>query len=282
MAIKIYKPTTPGRRQTSVDSFSDLEKKGTKKKLVTKKKRTGGRNQSGKITVRHRGGGAKQYYRMIDFHRERFDQPATVEAIEYDPNRNARIALVTYEDGEKRYIIAPGQLKAGDQVVSSKQRTDIKPGNRMPLEHVPLGMEGFNIEITPGKGAQLVRSAGNTAKLMAVEGRYATLRMPSGEVRMIPRGSMATIGQVSNADAMHIRVGKAGRMRHMGVRPTVRGKAMNPVDHPHGGGEGHNPIGMKNPKTPWGKKALGVLTRPRNKYSDKLIIRRRPNKRKKK
>ncbi|MDX9893130.1 MAG: 50S ribosomal protein L2 [Patescibacteria group bacterium] len=281
MAIKVYKPTTPARRQTSVDTFADINKKKPEKKLIKIKKKTGGRNNEGKITVRHRGGGAKQYYRLIDYRRDKFDMPATVEAIEYDPNRQARIALLKYEDGQRSYMIAPVDLKAGDQVVSSKTRTEIKPGNRMPLEHLPLGSIIYNIEVVPGKGAQLVRTAGSTAKLMAVEGKYATVRMPSGEVRLIPKEASATIGQVSNPDSMHIRIGKAGRMRHMGIRPTVRGKVMNPVDHPHGGGEGHNPIGMKAPKTPWGKKALGVKTRKNNKYSDKFIVRSRRQKRRK-
>ncbi|MBI3291149.1 50S ribosomal protein L2 [Candidatus Falkowbacteria bacterium] len=275
MPIKIYKPTTPGRRRTSVDTFSDINKKKPEKKLIKIKRKTGGRNAHGRITVRHRGGGAKQYYRLIDFKQERFDLPAVVEAIEYDPNRRARIALVKYQDNEKRYIIAPAGLKVGDKVISSRQRTDINPGNRMPLEFLPLGSIIYNIEVTPGKGGQLVRTAGSSAKLMAVEGQYATIKMPSGEVRLISKKSQATIGQVSNPDAMHIRIGKAGRKRHLGIRPTVRGKAMNPVDHPHGGGEGSNPIGMKAPKTPWGKKALGVITRKRSKYSNKFIIKGR-------
>lgn len=279
MPIRIYKPTTPGRRQTSVDTFADVTKKKPEKSLILIKKKTGGRNASGRITVRHRGGGAKQYYRLIDYRRNKFDMPATVEAIEYDPNRRARIALVKYEDGVKSYIIAPVDLKVGSVVISSKTRTDIQVGNRMPLIEMPLGSQIYEIEITPGKGGQLVRTAGSTAKLMAVEGEYATIRMPSGEIRLIPKDCAATIGQVSNPDAMHIRIGKAGRMRHLGIRPTVRGKVMNPVDHPHGGGEGHNPIGMKAPKTPWGKKALGVKTRRKKKYSSKLIVRARGKRR---
>jgi large subunit ribosomal protein L2 len=278
MAIKVYKPTTPARRRTSVDRFDDVTRQRPNRKLRLAKKRTGGRNSSGRITVRHRGGGAKRFHRLVDYRREKFDMPAQVEAIEYDPNRKARIALVKYQDGEQRYILAPVDLQVGDQVISSPQRTEIKSGNRMPLEHIPLGMLVYNIEVTPGKGAQLVRTAGSSAKLMAVEGTYATIRMPSSEVRLIPRQAMATIGQVSNPDAMHIRIGKAGRKRHLGIRPTVRGKAMNPVDHPHGGGEGSNPIGLKNPKTPWGKPALGVLTRKMKKYSDKFIVRRRTKK----
>ena len=207
--------------------------------------------------------------------------PAIVEAIEYDPNRRARIALVKYQDGEKRYIIAPVDLTVGAQIISSKQRTEIQVGNRMPLGEMPLGSQIYNIEVSPGRGGQLVRTAGSTAKLMAVEGEYATIKMPSGEVRLISKAAFATIGQVSNPDAMHIRIGKAGRQRHLGIRPTVRGKVMNPVDHPHGGGEGHNPIGMKAPKTPWGKKALGVHTRKKNKYSDKFIVESRRQKRRK-
>jgi large subunit ribosomal protein L2 len=279
MPIKVYKPTTPARRKTSVDTFSDITKFSPEKKLIKIKKKTGGRNSSGKITVRHRGGGAKQFYRLIDYKAERFDQPATVLAIEYDPNRRARIALISYEDGEKRYIIASLGMKVGQKIVSSKKQAEIEIGNRMPLEYIPLGSLIYNIEITPGKGAQLVRTAGSSAKLMAVEGKYATIRFPSGEIRLIDKKSSATIGQVSNPEAMHIRIGKAGRKRHMGIRPTVRGKAMNPVDHPHGGGEGSNPIGMKAPKTLWGKKAMGVITRKKKKYSNKLIIRRRRKKR---
>ena len=281
MAIRIYKPTTPGRRQTSVDTFSDVTNKRPEKKLVMIKRKTGGRNFSGRITVRHRGGGAKQYYRLIDYKQNKYDMPSIVEAIEYDPNRKARIALLKYQDGQKYYIIAPVDLKIGDQVISSTTRTEIKPGNRMPLEYLPLGSLIYNIEISPGRGAQLVRTAGSVAKLMAVEGEYATIKMPSSEIRLISKKSLATLGQVSNPDAMHLRIGKAGRKRHMGIRPTVRGKVMNPVDHPHGGGEGHNPIGMKAPKTPWGKKALGVLTRKKNKYSNKFIIKRRHKKKRK-
>jgi len=213
--------------------------------------------------------------------RDKFDVPAVVEAIEYDPNRRARIALLKYQDGQKSYIISPAGLKVGEEVISSKKRVEMKTGNRMPLERIPLGSIIYNIEITPGKGAQLVRTAGSTAKLMAVEGDYANIRMPSSEVRLIPSKSLATIGQVSNPDARHIRIGKAGRKRHLGIRPTVRGKAMNPVDHPHGGGEGGSPIGLKSPKTPWGKKALGVITRKKKKYSNKFIIKSRKKKRRK-
>ncbi len=280
MGIKLYKPTTPGRRATSVDDFSDITKFHPTKKLIKIKKDQAGRNFSGKITVRHRGGGEKRYYRLIDYKRSKLDMPATVEAIEYDPNRNARIALVKYQDGVLAYIIAPIDLKVGDQIESSLKRIDIKVGNRMPLEFIPLGTLVYDIEITQGKGGQLVRSAGAAAKLLATEGDYATIKMPSSEVRLISKKCLATIGQVSNPDSMHIRIGKAGRMRHIGFRPSVRGKAMNPVDHPHGGGEGHNPIGMKAPKTPWGKKAMGVITRKEKKYSNKFILQRRKSRKK--
>jgi len=275
MGIRVYKPTSPARRATSVDTFSDITTTTPMRELTMPRKRKGGRNNTGKITVRHQGGGAKQRIRIIDFHRERYDQPCQVMTIEYDPNRNARIALVKYADDEHRYIIAPIDLKVGDTVVASQQRVDIASGNRMPLKYIPLGISVFNIELTPGRGASIVRSAGATAKLMAIDGGFATLRLPSGEIRLVPESCSATIGQVSNPDAMHLRIGKAGRMRHMGVRPTVRGKVMNPVDHPHGGGEGHNPIGLKNPKTYTGKIAYGVLTRRPGKYSDKFILRSR-------
>jgi len=278
MPIRVYKPTSPARRHTSVDTFFDITQKRSEKSLIKIKKEKSGRNASGRITVRHRGGGAKRYYRLVDYLGDKFDLPAKVVAIEYDPNRRARLALVSYQDGDKRYIIAPAGLQVGDEVLSSRQAIEIKLGNRMPLEYIPLGMLVYNLEITPGRGAQLVRTAGGLAKLMAVEGKYATIKLPSSEVRLIPKQARATIGQVSNPDAMHVRIGKAGRSRHLGIRPTVRGKAMNPVDHPHGGGEGHNPIGMKAPKTPWGKIALGGVTRKLKKYSDKFIIKRRSHK----
>jgi len=279
MAIKKYKPITSGRRRSGVISSADITVKKPLKKLAKIKKRSGGRNVSGKITVRHRGGGAKRYIRLIDFKRDKFDVPAMVKTIEYDPNRNCRIALLAYKDGEKRYIIVPNDLKVGDEVVSSKEKKiEIKPGNAMPLKDIPEGSMIYNIELTPGKGGQLVRSAGNSAQLMAVEGEYATIKLPSGEVRKIIKNNMATLGSVSNPEFMTIRWGKAGRKRHLGIRPTVRGKAMNPVDHPHGGGEGRQPIGLKYPKTPWGKHALGVKTRKAKKYSDKLIIQRRKKK----
>jgi len=280
MPVRKYKPTTPGRRKASVQDTRKLTKKKAEKKLRITKKRSGGRGMRGELTVRHIGGGAKRFIRIVDFKREKFDIPAKVAAIEYDPNRNAHIALLYYKDGAKSYIIAPDKLKVGDEVISSQKRTEIKPGNRMPLAQIPLGLLVYNVELAPGKGGKIVRSAGSWAKLQAVEGGFAQLRLPSTEVRKVPQKSMATIGQVSNPDAMHIRLGKAGRTRHLGIRPTVRGKAMNPVDHPHGGGEGQNPIGLKNPKTPWGKPALGVKTRKKGKYSDKLIVRRRKKRRK--
>ena len=279
MGIKKVKPTTPARRRYSVDDFSDVTKAKPEKGLIKMKKKHAGRGMYGKITVRHRGGGNKQYYREIDFKRDKFDIPGKVKTIEYDPNRNARIALVFYPDGEKRYIVAPRDLKVDNQVISSRKSVEIKAGNATLLENIPIGMPVYNIELVPGRGGELVRAAGESAKLMAVEGKYAQLRLPSGEVRLVPKESMATIGEVSNADFMHVKIGKAGRKRHLGIRPTVRGKAMNPVDHPHGGGEGGNPIGMKHPKTPWGKPALGVRTRQQNKESDTLIIRRRRKKR---
>lgn len=273
MAVKRYKPTTAGRRISSVDDFSDVTKTTPEKKLTIKKKKFAGRT-NGKITVRHRGGGAKRRIRLVDFKCDKFDVPAKVVAIEYDPNRGARLALLQYADGEKRYTIAPSGLQVGATVVSSENRGEIQVGNRYKLEHIPIGMEIYNIELSPGKGGQIVRGAGTFAQLMAVEGSYATIKLPSGEVRMVPKQCMATLGHASNPDRRLIRWGKAGRTRHRGFRPTVRGKAMNPVDHPHGGGEGRNSIGLKRPKTPTGKPALGVKTR-RKKASTKLIIQRR-------
>ena len=281
MAVKRYKPTTPGRRISSVQDFSDVTKKKPERSLVVIKKKKAGRNSAGRVTVRHRGGGAKQHTRVIDWQRKKFDIPAKVSSIEYDPNRGARIALLTYQDGEKKYMLAPVDLKVGDTVIASAKLGEIKSGNRYPLEVIPMGMPVYNIELTPGKGGQLVRGAGASATVMAIEGKYAQLKMPSGEIRLIPKDCMATIGQVSNPDWRLVRWGKAGRIRKKGIRPTVRGKVMNPVDHPHGGGEGSNPIGLKHPKTPWGKPALGVKTR-RKKSSDKLILKRRVNKKKKK
>lgn len=275
MAIKKYKPTSAGRRISSVDAFDDITTSKPEKSLIQILKKNAGRNAQGKITVRHRGGGHKRYYRLIDFKQDKYDIPGIVSTIEYDPNRNARIALITYKDGEKRYIIAPAKLTVGMEVMSSKKSAPIEVGNRLPLEKMPMGMMIYGVELKPGHGAQLARSAGAMVQLMAVEGKYAQLKLPSGEVRLVPKGAMASLGQVSNADYMHIRWGKAGRKRHLGIRPTVRGSVMNPVDHPHGGGEGRQSIGLKAPKTPWGKKALGVKTRTKKNKSNKMIIRRR-------
>jgi len=281
MPIKVYKPVTPGRRKSSVNAFAELTASKPKKSLTKSKKRGSGRNNTGKITVRHRGGGAKRRYRLVDFKRQEFDIPAKVETIEYDPNRSAWVALLSYRNGKKAYMLAPQGLEVGNTIVSSTNRVEIVPGNRMPLEKMPVGTVVYNVELLPGKGGLLIRSAGLSAQLMAIEGKYATLKLPSKEVRKVPKGCTATVGSVSNPDHRLVRWGKAGRSRHLGKRPTVRGKAMNPVDHPHGGGEGGNPIGMKHPKTPWGKPALGVKTRKAKKASNKLIIQRRPKKRRK-
>ena len=275
MAIKKYKPTSAGRRISSVDAFEDITTSKPEKSLLKIIKKQGGRNSQGKITVRHKGGGAKRFYRLVDFKQDKYDIPGTVSTIEYDPNRNARIALITYKDGEKRYIVAPAKLTVGMTILSSKKDVPIEVGNRLPLDKMPMGMMIYNVELRPGYGAKLARSAGAMIQLMAVEGKYAQLKLPSGEVRLVPKKCAASIGQVSNADYMHIRWGKAGRKRHLGIRPTVRGSVMNPVDHPHGGGEGRQSIGLKAPKTPWGKKALGVKTRSKKKKSNSLIIRRR-------
>ncbi len=276
MGIKLYKPITSGIRGASVDSFSDITGKRSHKELFYIKKKTGGRNAQGKLTVRHIGGGSKQFIRIVDFKRDKYDVPAKVMAIEYDPGRNARIALLNYADGEKRYIIAPNDLKVGSEVYNYKDKTpEIKSGHSMSLDKIPVGSFIYNIEITPGKGGQLVRGAGNSAQLMAIEGDYVTIKLPSGEIRKVLKSCTAVLGAVSNPEAMIIRLGKAGRTRHRGIRPTVRGKVMNPNDHPHGGGEGKQPIGMKFPKTKWGKHALGVKTRKPNKYSNKLIIQRK-------
>ncbi|MBR1711590.1 MAG: 50S ribosomal protein L2 [Clostridia bacterium] len=273
MAIRVYKPTSPARRFMSVLSFEEVTKKTPEKSLVEIKKNHAGRNNQGKITVRHQGGGNKVKYRMIDFKRNKDDIPAKVAAIEYDPNRTANIALLNYADGEKRYILAPLDLKVGDTVLSGV-KADIKPGNAMPLRLIPLGTLIHNVEIIPGRGGQLVRSAGNSAQLMAKEGKYAQVRLPSGEVRLISIDAKATIGTVGNSDHSNVRIGKAGRTRHMGIRPTVRGVVMNPCDHPHGGGEGKSPVGLPAPVTPWGKPALGLKTRKHNKYSDRKIVKR--------
>lgn len=273
MAIKKYKPTTPGRRNMTGYTFEEITKKEPEKSLVVSLKSTGGRNAEGRITARHRGGGHKRKYRIIDFKRNKDGVPANVAAIEYDPNRSARIALLHYLDGEKRYILAPAGLKVGDQVESGPD-ADVKPGNALPLANIPVGSVIHNIELQPGKGAQMVRSAGTAAQLMAKEGSYATIRLPSGEFRMVLQACRATLGQVGNVEHENMVVGKAGRSRYLGKRPHVRGVVMNPVDHPHGGGEGKAPIGRPGPVTPWGKPALGSRTR-KKKASDRLIVRRR-------
>lgn len=277
MAIKKFNPTSPARRFMSVSDFEEITKTKPEKSLVVSLKSQAGRNNYGKITVRHRGGGHKRKYRIIDFKRDKVNIPAKVAAIEYDPNRTANIALLHYADGEKRYIISPNGLKVGDTIVSS-ENADIKAGNTLPLRNIPVGTFIHNIELKAGKGGQLVRSAGNAAQLMAKEGNYAQIRLPSGEVRQVRIECKATIGQVGNVEHEIISIGKAGRKRHMGIRPTVRGSAMNPVDHPHGGGEGKSPIGMPSPMTPWGKPALGLKTRNKKKASSKFIIKRRKEK----
>ncbi len=273
MAIKVYKPTTNGRRNMSTIDYSQLSKVAPERSLLEPLKKTSGRNSYGRITVRHHGGGNRQKYRIIDFKRNKVNVPATVLTLEYDPNRSAFIALIQYEDGVKNYIIAPSGLKVGDTVVSGAA-ADIKVGNALPLVNIPTGTFVHNVELYPGRGGQLARSAGNAAQLMAKEGKYALLRLPSGELRNVPAECMATIGTVSNEDHLNVKVGKAGRTRHMGVRPTVRGSVMNPCDHPHGGGEGKSPIGRRGPVTPWGKPALGYKTRAKHKQSDKFIVRR--------
>lgn len=271
MSVRLYKPTTAGRRISSVDSFLDITKDHPEKTLLFLKKKHSGRT-CGKITVRHRGGGAKKFIRKVDFLQNKINVPAKVVAIEYDPNRGARLALLHYVDGQKTYMLSPVGLVVGDVIQTSITKGDPKIGNRFPLEHIPIGTNIYNIELEQGKGGQIVRSAGLSAQLMAIEGVYATLKLPSGEIRLVSRKCMASIGQVSNPDHRLIRWGKAGRMRHRGIRPRVRGKVMNPVDHPHGGGEGRNSIGLKKgPKTPTGKKALGVKTRGR-KVSSKFIV----------
>ena len=277
MAIKTFKPTTASRRNMTVTDYSVLSRVKPEKSLLESKKKTAGRNSYGRITVRHHGGGNKQKYRIIDFKRDKMDMAATVLTLEYDPNRSAHIALVQYEDGEKRYIIAPVGLEVGAKVISSAE-ADIKPGNCLPLANIPLGTIIHNIELYPGKGAQLVRSAGSFAQLMAKEGAAAQVRLPSGEVRYIKLNCKATIGQIGNVDHENVQIGKAGRTRHMGIRPTVRGSVMNPNDHPHGGGEGKSPIGRPGPVTPWGKPALGYKTRKQNARTNKQIVKRRNDK----
>ena len=278
MAIKHYKPTTPGRRGMSVVDYSELSKVAPERSLLVPLKKNSGRNSYGRITVRHRGGGNRRKYRLIDFKRDKAQIPATVLTIEYDPNRTANIALLQYEDGEKRYIIAPQGLKVGDKVVSG-EGADIVAGNALPLSAIPTGTFIHNVELYPGKGAQLARAGGCMAQLMGKEGsKHALIRLPSGEMRYVPVNCMATIGQVGNIDHSNVNIGKAGKKRHLGWRPTVRGSVMNPCDHPHGGGEGKSPIGRSGPVTPWGKPALGYKTRKHHKSSDKLIVKRRNSK----
>lgn len=273
MAMRKYNPTSPARRFMTVSTFEEITEKSPEKSLLEPVKKTGGRNNSGKITVRHHGGGNRVKYRKIDFKRDKDGIPAKVATIEYDPNRTANIALLHYADGEKRYIIAPYTLKVGDMLMSGPE-ADIKVGNSLKIKNIPVGTMIHNIELQPGKGAQLVRSAGNAAQLMAKEEKYSQVRLPSGEVRMILSECRATIGQVGNIDYENMSIGKAGRKRHMGVRPTVRGVVMNPNDHPHGGGEGKSPVGMPSPVTPWGKPALGYKTRDKKKSSNRFIVKR--------
>ncbi|HEY8500770.1 MAG TPA: 50S ribosomal protein L2 [Clostridia bacterium] len=274
MPIKKYKPTSPARRQMTVSTFEEITKKEPEKSLLVPNRKTGGRNSYGRITVRFRGGGTKQKYRVIDFKRDKDNIPAKVASIEYDPNRSANIALLHYVDGEKRYILAPLGLNVGDTVMSGES-VDIRTGNALPLAKIPVGSVIHNVELKPGKGGQLVRSAGNMAQLMAREGKYAQIRLPSGEVRMVSVDCKATIGQIGNVDNENISIGKAGRKRWMGRKPHVRGVVMNPNDHPHGGGEGKSPIGMPGPVTPWGKPTLGYKTRKKNKHSNKFIVKKR-------
>lgn len=276
MAIKVYRPTSPGRRGMTTSAYTDVTRSKPERSLLAPLTKSGGRNSRGKVTVRHRGGGHKRRYRIIDFRRDKFGVEGRVDSIEYDPNRSARIALVTYSDGEKRYIIAPVGLQVGDRIMSGPG-AEIRPGNALPIRNIPLGTVIHNIELYPGRGGQLVRSAGNSAQLVAKESSMAQVRLPSGEVRFIAMDCLATVGQVSNPDHANLTLGKAGRKRHLGRRPSVRGVAMDPNSHPHGGGEGRSPIGMPGPKTPWGKPALGKKTR-RNKFTNKFIVRRRGGK----
>ena len=277
MGIKTYNPYTPSRRNMTGSDFSEITKSTPEKSLLVSLSKNSGRNNQGKITVRHRGGGAKKKYRIIDFKRNKDGIPATVIGIEYDPNRTANIALISYADGQKAYILAPAGLTDGMKVMNGPE-AEVRVGNCLPLANIPVGTQAHNIELHPGKGGQLVRSAGMSAQLMAKEGKYATLRLPSGEMRMVPINCRATVGVIGNGDHSLINIGKAGRKRHMGIRPTVRGSVMNPNDHPHGGGEGKTGIGRPGPCTPWGKPALGLKTRKKNKQSNKLIVRRRDGK----
>jgi large subunit ribosomal protein L2 len=273
MAVKKYKPVTPGMRDMTGHTFEEITKSTPERALLVTRPRHGGRNAQGRITVRHRGGGARRFIRIVDFKREKHGIPARVAAVEYDPNRTARLALLFYVDGEKRYIIAPLDMKVGDTVMSGPE-AEIRPGNSLPISNIPVGTLIHNIEMKEGKGAQLVRTAGGAAQLLAKEGDFAQIRMPSGEVRLIHQVCYATIGQIGNLDHGNVKLGKAGRKRHLGIRPTVRGTAMSPRDHPHGGGEGRQPIGLPGPKSPWGKPTLGKKTR-RNKKTDQYIVRRR-------
>ena len=277
MSIRVLKPMTNGTRNMSVTDYSGLSKVKPERSLLEPMNKTSGRNSYGRITVRHHGGGNRRKYRVIDFKRDKFDMKATVLTLEYDPNRSAHICLVQYEDGEKRYIIAPDGLKVGD-TIEAGPNADIKVGNALPLVNIPVGTVVHNVEMHPGRGGQLARSAGNSAQLMAKEGAYALLRLPSSELRKVPVVCMATVGVVGNTDHENVKIGKAGRTRHMGIRPTVRGSVMNPCDHPHGGGEGKSPIGRPGPVTPWGKPALGYKTRAKKNKSDKLIVKRRNDK----
>ena len=277
MSIKVYKPTSNSRRNMSVTDYSELSKVAPERSLLEPLKNKSGRNNYGRITVRHRGGANRRKYRVIDFKRSKFDVPAEVVSLEYDPNRSAHIALIKYEDGVKSYILAPAGLKVGDKVMAGPD-ADIKPGNALPLINIPTGTIIHNVELYPGRGGQLARAAGNAAQLMAKEGEYALIRLPSGELRKVPANCMATVGQVGNLDHENVKIGNAGRKRHMGWRPTVRGSVMNPNDHPHGGGEGKSPIGRPGPVTPWGKPALGYKTRNKKKASNKMIVRRRNGK----
>ena len=277
MGIKTFNPYTPSRRAMTMLDNAEITKAAPEKSLTVSLKKTAGRNNQGKITVRHHGGGSRRKYRIIDFKRNKVDVPATVKSIEYDPNRTANIALICYADGEKTYILAPNGLKVGD-VLMNGENAEVKVGNCLPLSAIPVGTEIHNVELYPGKGGQLVRAAGNTAQLMAKEGKYATLRLPSGEMRLVPIVCRATIGTVGNVEHGLVNIGKAGRKRNMGIRPTVRGSVMNPNDHPHGGGEGRAPVGRPGPCTPWGKPALGLKTRKKNKKSNKMIVRRRDGK----
>ncbi len=273
MAIKSYNPTTPSLREMTTLDYAELSKKAPEKSLLAKKKKTGGRNSYGRITVRHIGGGNKIKYRVVDFKRDKDDIPAKVASIEYDPNRSAYIALLNYADGEKRYILAPNGLNVGD-VVMSGVNAEIKVGNCLPLENIPVGIVVHNIELQPKKGGAIARSAGIEARIVAKEGAYATIKMPSGEMRKIPLKCRATVGQVGNLDYELVNIGKAGKTRHLGIKPSVRGAVMNPVDHPHGGGEGKNPVGHDSPRTPWGKPAMGNKTRKHKKYSNRLMVKR--------